>query len=195
MIKLKDLLVEGPFDQIQDMERFVERRLTSTLKRHGSVDTDTSNMIVSYRGRIGPNIRSGSEYDSLKNEIKNFISKIKRDVQKQNGTISFDYIDEWVGFDIRLKEIDYKDPKTIRELFGKPPNEDVAWIKDRYYAAILHYNPDDITAGKYAQQAERYIYQNDLEDEYRISDRWMEFRTSRDSIRDEAKKKGTLINV
>ena len=195
MIKLKNLLIEGPFDKLRDMERFIERSLPSSLKRYGSIDIDTSNMIVAYRGRISPNTKSGSEYESLIKEIRNFIKKIEKAVQKQNGTISFNHVDEWVGFDIKLKELKYDDPNLISDLFGKPPKDSIAWVKHTYYSAILYYDPNDSSASRYANNVEKIIRKDNLEDEYKVGDKWKEFLTSSETKRDEAKKNGTLIKV
>jgi len=196
MIKLKDLIFEGPFDKIQDMERYVERSLPSTLERNGSVDSDSSSMIVSYKGRIAPNVTSGREYEELKSEVKKHINKLKRNIEKYGGkSIEFSYFDEWVGFDIRMAEMDYKSPEMIRELFGKPPNDKIAWVGHNYYSAILYYDSDDSSATRYAKNVERIIRKENLDDEYMVDDEWKEFKTSRETVRDKSKKKGTLINV
>lgn len=194
MIKLKDLLFEGPFDKLNDMERYVERSLPSTLKRNGSVDSDNSSMIVSYRGRIAPDVTSGSEYQELKDDVKKHIKKLKGSIDKYGGkSIEFSYFDEWVGFDIRMKPMDYKSPEMIEELFGKPPKSGVAWVKHNYYSAILYFDKDDRKASSYAKQVERTIRKENLDEQYMVDDEWKEFSTSRENKKDIAKKKGTLI--
>lgn len=196
MIKLKDLLNEGPLDKLKDMERFVERSLPSTLKRNGSVDSSTDAMTVSYSGRIAPGVTSGDDYEQLKEAVKNHIKKLSGKIGKVGGKdIRFTYFDEWVGFDIKMKPVNYKDPETIQDFFGKAPKDGIAWVEHNYYAAILYYDKDDRKASSYAYKVEKVIRKEDLDEQYMVDDEWKEFSTSRTTKRDDAKRSGKLIEV
>jgi hypothetical protein len=59
---------------------------------------------ITIRDRVAPSITSGDSYDDLVYKIKLFASDLKDGKWGDLIDIKFDYNDEWVGFDIILKQ-------------------------------------------------------------------------------------------
>ena len=78
----------------------------SNTKYSMMIDDYEEGEYITIKDRVAPSITSGDSYDDLVNKIKLFASDLKDRKWGDLIDIKFDYYDEWVGFDIILKEND-----------------------------------------------------------------------------------------